>query len=131
VSINSRVSIDASRGGRIIIGNDVLIGQNVVLRASNHLFSATDAAIVSQGHTGGEIVVEDDVWIGANVVIVPGVTIGAHAVVAAGAVVTHHVNAWTVVGGVPARVISHRLERQNLSAEAEVDISNRADDQRL
>lgn len=61
VSVNSNVCIDASDRGRIIIGNDVLIGPNAVLRASNHLFSGKDTPIIQQGHTGGSIVVEDDV----------------------------------------------------------------------
>jgi len=108
VSINSNVLLDASDNGRIIIGSDVLIGPNVVLRASNHVFKDKDRPINQQGHTGGYILVQDDVWIGANVVVVPNVTIGAHAVVAAGAVVTSDVEPWTVVGGVPARVISRR-----------------------
>jgi acetyltransferase-like isoleucine patch superfamily enzyme len=51
------------------------------------------------------VTIEDDVWIGANAVILPGVTIGRHAVVAAGAVVTTDVLENTVVGGVPARII--------------------------
>jgi len=108
VSINSNVLLDASENGRIIIGSDVLIGPNVVLRASNHVFKDKDRPINQQGHTGGYILVQDDVWIGANVVVVPNVTIGAHAVVAAGAVVTSDVEPWTVVGGVPARVILRR-----------------------
>lgn len=51
------------------------------------------------------VVVEDDAWIGANVVLLPGVTVGQGAVVAAGAVVTHDVPPYTLVGGTPARVL--------------------------
>jgi galactoside O-acetyltransferase len=108
VSINTNVLIDASDGGEIIIGNDVLIGPNVVLRASNHVFSGKDTPINRQGHAGGRIVVGDDVWLGANVVVVPGATVGAHAVIAAGAVVTHDVEPWTVAGGVPAAPLARR-----------------------
>ena len=53
----------------------------------------------------GDVVIGDDVWIGANAVILPGVTIGSHVVVAAGAVVTKDVPANTLVGGVPAKII--------------------------
>ena len=53
----------------------------------------------------------DDVWIGANVVIVPDVTIGAHAIVAAGAVVTRDIPEYAVAAGVPARVIGDRREK--------------------
>jgi acetyltransferase-like isoleucine patch superfamily enzyme len=51
------------------------------------------------------VVIGDDVWIGANAVILPGVTIGRHCVVAAGAVVTKDVPDNTVVGGIPAKVL--------------------------
>ncbi len=49
-----------------------------------------------------------DVWIGANAVVLPGITIGDHSIVAAGAIVTKDVAAYSVVGGVPARVIMSR-----------------------
>jgi acetyltransferase-like isoleucine patch superfamily enzyme len=51
------------------------------------------------------VVISDDVWIGANATITPGVTIGRHSVVAAGSVVTHDVPPYTIVAGVPARII--------------------------
>jgi galactoside O-acetyltransferase len=108
VSINSNVCLGAADGGRITIGSDVLIGQNTVLRASSHVFADVSRPIKEQGHSGGSIVIEDDVWLGANVVVVAGVTIGAHSVVGAGAVVTADVEPWSVVGGVPARLISKR-----------------------
>jgi galactoside O-acetyltransferase len=107
VSINRNVWIDAS-GGEVVIGDDVLIGPNVVLRASDHVFDAPSLPISQQGHRGGSIVIGDDVWIAANAVVTAGVTIGAHAVVAAGAVVTRNVEPWSVVGGVPARPIRER-----------------------
>ncbi len=108
VSINSGSVVDASAGGNITIHNDALIGPNVVIRASNHAFDAVNVPMNRQGHTGGRIIIEEDVWIGANATIVPGVTIGAHAVVGAGAVVTQNVEPWTIVGGVPARLIRNR-----------------------
>jgi len=69
VSINSNVCIGAANKGEIIIGNNVLIGQNVVLRASDHEHGFIDIPIINQGHTGGKIIIEDDVWIGANAVV--------------------------------------------------------------
>lgn len=108
VSINSNAYIDAAGRGEIIIGNDVLIGQNVVIRASDHEFKDTAVPIRQQGHTGGKIVIEDDCWIGANVVITRNVRIGAHSIVAAGAVVTKNVQPSSIVGGVPAKLIRKR-----------------------
>ena len=54
-----------------------------------------------------EVVIEDDVWIGTKSTILKGVHIGQGAVIAAGSVVTHNVAPFTVVGGNPARELSH------------------------
>lgn len=111
VGINSNVMINAGIGGEIIIGNNVLIGPNVVLRASNHEYSDPNVPIMQQGHKPGKIVLEDDVWLGANVVVLPDVRIGKGSVVAAGAVVTKNVESFSVVGGVPAKLISKRTAK--------------------
>lgn len=87
--------------GGITIGDDALIGHNVVLATLNHdLDPDRRATTVPQPITIG-----DRVWIGSNATVLPGVTIGDGAVVAAGAVVTRDVPPRTVVGGVPARVL--------------------------
>jgi galactoside O-acetyltransferase len=108
LSIAENVTINASENGKIVLGDYVLIGPNTVLRASDHVPTRTDLTIREQGHTGGEIIVEDDVWIGANCVVVAGVHIGKGAVVAAGAVVTNDVEPYTIVGGVPAKFLKKR-----------------------
>ena len=108
VSVNSNVCIAAADNGEIIIGDFVLIGQNVVLRASDHEHSSIQIPIMKQGHTGGTIVIEDGVWIGANAVITRNTRIGAHSIVAAGAVVTDNIAPYVIVGGVPAKVIRKR-----------------------
>lgn len=110
VSIAENVTVNASEKGKIVLGNYVLIAPNTVLRASDHVTTRTDQTIREQGHTGGEIIVEDDVWIGANCVVVAGTRIGKGAVIAAGAVVTKDVEPYTIVGGVPAKFIKKRGE---------------------
>ncbi len=92
------------------IGNDVRIAPYVVIISSNHVFDRTDVTIASQGLRDEPIIIEDDVWIGSRVNITAGVTIGKGAVIGAGAVVTKDVVPYTVVGGVPARVIKKRVE---------------------
>jgi galactoside O-acetyltransferase len=108
VSVNRGALIDACDGGRIRIGDDVLIGPNVTIRAANHSYSRADAPIRAQGHVPGTIVIGEDVWLSADVVVLPGVTVGSHSVIGAGAVVTKDVREWTVAGGVPAVEIARR-----------------------
>lgn len=87
--------------GGITIGDSCLIGHNCVMATLNH-----DLAPDNRGSiTPSPIVLHRNVWVGANVTILPGVTIGENAVIAAGAVVTRDVPANTIVGGVPAKVI--------------------------
>jgi galactoside O-acetyltransferase len=108
VSINTNTCIAPGNGGRVEIADHVLIAQNVVMRASDHRHDDIGQPIIRQGHVGGDILVGEGVWIGANAVVTRNVRIGAHAIVGAGAVVTRDVAPFTVVGGVPARLIRHR-----------------------
>ena len=87
--------------GGIDIGNDCLIGHNATLCTINHA-QDPDRRGDMEFHP---IRIENKVWLGANVTILPGVTIGEGAIVAAGAVVTKDVPPRTIVGGVPANVI--------------------------
>lgn len=105
-SVNTNVQLGAS-AGRIIIGDNVMIAANVVIRAVNHGMRK-DAAMRFQPHTYGEIIIEDDVWIGSNAVITSGVTLSKGTVVGAGAVVTKSTEPYSIVGGVPARKIGER-----------------------
>jgi acetyltransferase-like isoleucine patch superfamily enzyme len=102
---HTRIGIHNTIIGPVTIGSHVNLAQGITVTALNHNFSDTTKRIDEQGISTNPVTIEDDVWIGANAVILPGVTIGQHAVVAAGAVVTADVPANTVVGGVPARII--------------------------
>lgn len=91
------------------IGDHVLMGPDVLILTTNHIISSTDIPIGEQGMSKPEkVVIGNDVWIGTRAIILPGVNVGDGAVIAAGAVVTKDVPAYTVVGGVPARVIKNR-----------------------
>lgn len=87
--------------GGIVIGDDCLIGHNVVLTTLNH---ALDPAHRGDMHPA-PVVIGSNVWLGANVTVLPGVTIGDDAVVGAASVVTRDVPAGAVVVGSPARVV--------------------------
>ncbi len=104
--INRSASIDAR--GAVTIGCDVLIGPYAQLIAYQHGFSSPDRPINVQGLVAGPITIGDDVWIGAGAIILAGVTIGNGSVVGAGAVVTHSCPPYSILAGVPARIIGAR-----------------------
>jgi len=96
--------------GYIEIGNNVMMGPRVGLFAENHNFDRTDIPMHEQGVKREFIIIEDDCWIGTNSVILAGVTIGKGSIIAAGSVVTRDVEPYSMVGGVPAKVIKMRRE---------------------
>lgn len=102
---HTRIGIHCTVIGPVCIGSHVNLAQGITVTALNHNFEDTAQRIDQQGVSTKQVVIEDDVWIGANAVILPGVTVGRHAVVAAGAVVTSDVPDYSVVGGVPAKII--------------------------
>lgn len=102
---HTRIGIHCTVIGPACIGSHVNLAQGITVTALNHNFNIANQRIDEQGISTQPVVISDDVWIGANAVILPGVTIGRHAVIAAGAVVTKDVPDYTVVGGVPAKVI--------------------------
>ncbi|MDU1892685.1 MAG: DapH/DapD/GlmU-related protein [Dysgonomonas sp.] len=88
------------RGG-ITIEDDALIGPKVNLITENH----SETPALRQHVYSRPIVIKRKAWIGAGATILPGVTVGENAIVAAGAIVTKDVDANTIVGGNPAKVI--------------------------
>ena len=94
--------------GFIEIGDNVMMSPRVSIYAENHLFDNPDLSIKDQGVKREFVKIEDDCWIAANTVILAGVTIGRGSVIAAGSVVTKDVPPYSMVGGVPAKVIKSR-----------------------
>ncbi|MCR4329983.1 MAG: acyltransferase [Candidatus Roizmanbacteria bacterium] len=91
-----------TRGG-LTIGNHVDIASGVMIYTSQHdIHSPTFSAIDSR------VTIEDYVFVGPRAIILPGVTIGKGAIVAAGAVVTKNIEPFSIVGGVPAKLIGKR-----------------------
>ena len=112
----------------IIIKNDVFIGKNAILNAydliviGNHCIIAADCKLITANHRFGNlsmpihcqglelksIHLEDDVWLGYGVTVLSGVHLGKGCIVAAGAVVTKSFPAYSIIAGVPARLINSR-----------------------
>jgi len=101
----TRIGLHNTIIGPVCIGSHVNLAQGITVTALNHNFQDTARRIDEQGITTQQVVIGDDVWIGANATILPGVTIGHHCVIAAGAVVTRDVPDNCVAGGIPARII--------------------------
>lgn len=102
---HTRIGLHCTVIGPVTIGSHVNLAQGITVTALNHNFADNDKRIDEQGVSTKAVVIGDDVWIGTNAVILPGVTIGRHVVVAAGAVVTKDVPDHTLVAGVPAKVV--------------------------
>lgn len=107
----SNIAIDDSANlysvDTITIGTKVAISREAFLCTASH-----DVGIPSRPLITAPIKICDGVWIGARAIIMPGVTIGEGAVVAAGAVVTRDVAPWTIVGGCPAKFIKKRMFKE-------------------
>lgn len=91
----------------IKIGNDCLLGPDVLIINTNHVVQK-NKLIREQASISQPINIGNDVWIGAKSTILAGVTIGDGAVIAAGSVVNKNVEANAIVGGVPAKFIKYR-----------------------
>lgn len=93
----------------ITLGDQVMIAPNCILVAFNHGFRSPDISMIEQPNECSAIHIEDDVWIGANATVTAGVRIGRGSILGAGSVVTKDVPPYSIIGGVPARVIGSRL----------------------
>ncbi len=108
---NSGIGTNSVIQGPTVIGNDVMMGPEVLIYTSNHETSDTSIPMRLQGHTRPEkVIIGNDIWIGRRAIIMPGVTVGDHAIIGANAIVTKDVPPYAVVAGVPAKVIKYRNE---------------------
>lgn len=107
--INENVFIQAAT-----IGDQVLIAPNVAILGNSHVASDINTPIVLQGETDYEIaIIGDGAWLGRNVIVMPGVCIGRHTIIGAGAVVTKDIPDFAVAVGVPAKIIKYRNREVN------------------
>lgn len=94
--------------GPLTIGNNVMMGPDVIILTNSHIFDRTDVTIRAQGGGVNPVSIGDDVLIGTRAIIMPGVNIGNGVIIGAGAVVTKNVPDYAIVGGVPAKIIKIR-----------------------
>ena len=87
----------------VIIGDQVALGPYDIVYTHDHNYHSDSFAAWKGGVITGKVIIEDGAWVGARVTLLPGVTIGRRAIVAAGSVVTKNVNAGDIVGGIPAK----------------------------
>ena len=108
VSIHPMSYIDA--GGGIFIGNDVSIAHSTTIMSEEHNFSDLNINIKDQGCKSIPTIIEENVWIGAGCRILGGAIIRKGCIIAAGAVVKKEVPQFSVVGGVPAKLLKVRYQ---------------------
>jgi maltose O-acetyltransferase len=93
----------------LVLGDDVVMGPDVIMLSSSHAFDRLDLPINRQGaRPRHAIVIGNDVWIGTRAIILPGVSVGDHAIIGAGSVVTKDVPPLAIVAGNPAKFIRSR-----------------------
>lgn len=110
--------------GGLRIGSDVIVGQYFSTHPENHVFSDPEVPIREQGVTREGIQIGSDCWIGAKVTILDGVTLGHGCVVAAGSVVNSTFPDYSIIGGVPARVLKPRTRPVSPTSENTGDYTN-------
>lgn len=106
--IGSRCHLWAGpEAGQITIGDDVLLGPEVMLTAATYSYNL-GSPVTDQPMSEGDIVIGNDVWIATRAIILPGATIGDGAIIAAGAVVKGDIPPMAIAAGSPARIVSQR-----------------------
>jgi len=121
VAIHHGLQVRAAR--RLVLGDDCFVAENVILDARGGLTIGSHVSVNSGAHIwtaqhdlrspsfayeASPVVVGDRAWVSARSTVLPGVTVGEGAVIAAGAVLSKNADSWTVVGGVPAKRIADR-----------------------
>lgn len=100
-------------GASLTIGNKVIFGPHPTIITGDHRIDVIGKYIIDSHEKLPEndvpVIIEDDVWTGANITILKGVTIGRGSVIAAGAVVNKSCPPYSIIGGVPAKILKFRF----------------------
>ena len=101
----------------VTIGENVIMGQHIAFHAENHNYERVDIPIKQQGTQRKGIVIDDDCWVGSNTTFLDGARVGRGCVIGAGSLVRGDVPPYSVIVGVPARVLRSRLTTEALNSE--------------
>jgi acetyltransferase-like isoleucine patch superfamily enzyme len=101
----TRIGLGCVLIGPVTVGNDVMFAQNIVVSGLNHGYQEIKMPPSLQPVETKPITIKDEVWIGANAVLTAGITVGKHAVIAAGSIVTKDVPDYSIAAGNPARIL--------------------------
>lgn len=112
IGSNSGIGINAHLRGPLEIGNDVMMGPDVIILTHNHSFDDLSMPMWKQGSSTKKVTIGNDVWIGTRVIILSGIKIGNGVIVAAGSIVTKDIPDFAIVGGNPARIIKYRSDEK-------------------
>ena len=104
-------------GAKLIIKQHVISGPNLTIITGDHKYIAgrwldSVSAEEKEDYYDQDVIIEEDVWVGANVTILKGVTIGKSSIIAAGALVIKDVPPYSIVGGVPAKVLKKKWDKE-------------------
>ena len=118
---DSGVGINCELYGPVVIGENVMMGPEVIVYTSGHKYDRIDIPMGEQGDDDVKpVIIGNDVWIGRRVIIMPGVKIGNGCIIGAAAVVTKDIPDYSVAVGVPAKVVKSRLNNaQNIEGQRE------------
>ncbi|RKQ17691.1 2,3,4,5-tetrahydropyridine-2,6-dicarboxylate N-acetyltransferase [Lysinibacillus endophyticus] len=117
IMMGAIINIGAEIGEKTMIDMGAVLGGRATVGKNCHIGAGTVLAGVIEPPSATPVIIEDDVVIGANAVVLEGVRVGKGAVVAAGAIVISDVEPYTVVGGVPARVLKQLDEKTKSKTE--------------
>ncbi len=106
VGINARAYIGGQGG--VTINKNVIIGPDVKIFSENHVFDNLQKPIKQQGEKRNEVIIKEDCWIGAGAILLAGVVLGKGCIVAAGSVVNKSFPDYSIIGGVPAKLLKSR-----------------------
>lgn len=109
---NSGIGINCRVLGDLTLGDNVMIGPDVMFITTSHRCDLVTEPMIHQGYSDERpIIIGNDVWIGARCIILPGVIVGTGSIIGAGSVVTKNIPDLSIAAGNPARVLRSRYDR--------------------